>query len=315
MDINLDLNFLKQFEFATVKYNGQEYLKIYNYPDQLSEMTQIPILDFETKLERELIHLKSTFIHCFNLFVREAHNVIIGINRGIIPLEEGKDKLFQEMKNILDENNLEFILITNQVGEFTFFLFEDFFQELLRRIEEIDNLFSIIKPYINTNYNDLIDFNLLEEEFEKLNILTPIDWRNIVCKPLDQDDIIQSNIIHLNTIHRHFTHTSSIDNNITFEEAIKPEAREEFEKWYNIFCMDEPDTNYIDIVLFFKIMKKKGYFKNKLNSGKKLILDILYQVTLDKTKRDIAYNTFKNNGTAQFENYLFGKPEIPIFRN
>jgi hypothetical protein len=313
MDINLDINFLKQFEFATVKYNGQEYLKIYNYPDQLSEMTQIPISEFEIKLERELIHLKLTFKHCFNLFVRETNNVITSINKGIIPLEKGKDKLFQDMKNILDENNLEFILITNQVGEYTFFLFEDFFQELLRRIEEIDNLFSIIKPYQNTNDNNLIDCSLLEEEIDKLNILTPIDWRNIVCKPLDQDDIIQSNIIHLNTSHAQFTHTSSNDTNITFEEAIKPEAREEFEKWYNIFCMDEPDTKVIDIILFFKIMKRKGYFYDKLKTGEKINIDSFHQVALDKTKRNIAYNTFKNNGASLFEDYLFGKPIIPKF--
>jgi hypothetical protein len=41
MEVNIELKSLKQFEFATVSLNGVDYLKLYSYPDQLSELTEI----------------------------------------------------------------------------------------------------------------------------------------------------------------------------------------------------------------------------------------------------------------------------------
>lgn len=308
MEVNVDLGFLKQFEFATVKYNDQDFLKIYSYPDQLSEMTQISLLDFENKYERELIHIKSILRHSFNLFVSEAIVVLSNVESGKMTIEKAKDKLFILASSTMDENQLEYEFITNKVGDFTFLFFQSFFQELLRRIEEIENLFSIIKPYLDKEEYKLIAHESLENEMDKLESISPNDWKNILLTPVNEIDLIESNVISMKRVRDNILNTSTTTlKTLTFEDAIRIGAREDFEHWYQRFCINEPTTDKIDVVLFFKLMNKLGYFRQEYN------IHNLYQLTIDKTKLKIAFNTFKNNGRKKFEDWMDGKPQIPTF--
>lgn len=56
-------------------------------------------------------------------------------------------------------------------------------------------------------------------------------------------------------------------------------------------------------------MNNKNYFIEKFE-----ILQ-LHQITLDRTRRKISLNYFKSNGRKLFENWLYGKPETPIYRD
>ncbi|MFD1770652.1 hypothetical protein [Sphingobacterium suaedae] len=307
MEVNMDLNFLKQFEFATVKYNDQDYLKIYSYPDQLSEMTQISLLEFENKYERELIHIRLILSHSFNLFVSEAINILSNIENDKIIIEKAKDKLFILATSIMDQNQLGYEFITNQVGNFTFLFFQSLIQELLRRIEEIENLFSIIKPYLKVEEHKLIAYESLVNEMDKLESISLNDWKNILLTPVNEIDLIETNVISINRVQDNILNTSNTLKKLSFEDAIRIEAKEDFEHWYKRFCINEPTTEKIDVVLFFKLMNKLGYFRQEYN------IHDLYLLTIDRTKIKIAFNTFKNNGRKKFENWMDGKPQIPTF--
>ena len=305
MEVNMDLNFLKHFEFATVRFNDIEYLKISSYSNDLLTLSQLHINEFEEIYERELLHLKSIFIRCFNSFAKSYNDIIIEFNNCTISFEELKRKLFIEMTFTIDQNQLFYNFITKNIGIKTLYLFDDFLDELYKRIEEINDVYSVIKPYQQITDNDLSDTDTSIEQIEGLENLTSIDWHKINFIDVNPNDLKDSNIIKLNASKQSNNQKIfTIDSKITFEQAIRPDVEEEFEYWYNRYCIDEPSTEKIDIVLFFKLMNKKGFFKEELNH------QLLFQVMLHKTNRNIAFNTFKNNGRKKFEDWMDGKPEI-----
>lgn len=308
MEVNMDLNFLKHFEFATVRFNDIEYLKLSSYSNDLLTLSQLHINEFEAIYERELLHLKSIFIRCFNSFAKSYNDIIIEFNNCTISFEELKRKLFIEMTFTIDQNQLSYNFITKNIGLETLYLFNDFLDELYRRIEEINDVYSVIKPYQQITDYDLLDTDMSIEQIEGLENLASLDWHKINFIDVNPNDLKDSNIVKLNPLKPSNSQNKFIiESKITFDEAIRPEAQEEFEYWYSRFCIDEPSTEKIDIVLFFKLMNKKSYFKEELNHP------LLFQIMLDKTNRKIAFNTFKNNGRKKFEDWTDGKPEIPKF--
>lgn len=304
--INKEFGKLTSFNFKTTNYKGIKYLVLEPFLINDEIILNKPIYTFESKIEP----LINYFINYLDTFYKDVKEIYTKDDKYF--WDENNNKINTICKHIKHikrlASQLKIELNFPQLDEYklSFYLITDLLFEIEQRIEFLNNLKIKAKPYLQDNkegYTHIICFDIFDTNNSLRNIedISISEWCSIsLNRGIPQESF--------------FSNPSNQDN-ILFDDIIIPEAREEFEKWYERFCIDEPNTNYIDIVLFFKIMKKKGYFKNKLNSGKKLNLDILYQVTLDKTKLDIAYNTFKNNGTAQFENYLFGKPEIPIFRN
>ncbi|GEM_PF-5358356 len=310
MEVNMDLNFLKHFEFATVRFNDIEYLKLSSYSNDLLTLSQLHINEFEAIYERELLHLKSIFIRCFNSFAKSYNDIIIEFNNCTISFEELKRKLFIEMTFTIDQNQLFYNFITKNIGIKTLYLFEDFLDELHKRIEEINDVYSVIKPYQQITDNDLSDTDTSIEEIEGLEDLVSLDWHKINFIDVNPNDLKDSNIIKFNPLkgsnnQKIFT----IDSKITFEEAIRLEAKEVFEYWYNRFCIDDPETEKLEAILFFKLMNIRGYFIKEFK------IEQLYQITIDRTNRPVSINYFKNNGRKKFEDWLDGKPEIPRFRS
>lgn len=309
MEVNMDLNFLKQFEFATVKYNDIEYLKLGSYSEDLLSLSQLHINDFEAIYAGELLHLKSIFVQCFNSYTKCYNDIINEFNNCSVSFEELKRKLFIEMTFLIDQNQLFYNFRTNNVGKLTFHFFNDFLDELYKRIEEIDDVFSIIKPYQQRNDIDLFDNDFSLEEIENLENLSWLEWNNICRQAVNPNDLKDSNIIDLSPPILSISRNKlSIETKITFNEAIRPEAEEEFEKWYMRFCIDDPETDKLEAILFFKLMNNRGYFIKEFS------IEQLHQITIDRTNRRISVNYFKNNGRKKFENWLDGKPDVSRFR-
>ncbi|MCT1529958.1 hypothetical protein M3B46_03060 [Sphingobacterium daejeonense] len=308
MEVNMDLNFLKHFEFATVRFNDIEYLKLSSYSNDLLTLSQLHINEFEAIYERELLHLKSIFIRCFNSFAKSYNDIIIEFNNCTISFEELKRRLFIEMTFTIDQNQLFYNFITKNIGIKTLYLFDDFLDELYKRIEEINDVYSVIKPYQQITDNDLSDTDTSIEQIEGLENLTSLDWHKINFIDVNPNDLKDSNIIKLNPLKPSNSQNKFIiESKITFDEAIRPEAQEEFEKWYKRFCIDEPETDKLEAILFFKLMNIRGYFIKEFN------IEQLHQITIDRTNRQISINYFKNNGRKKFEDWLDGKPIIPTF--
>ena len=308
MEVNMDLNFLKHFEFATVRFNDIEYVKLSSYSNDLLTLSQLHINEFEAIYERELLHLKSIFIRCFNSFAKSYNDIIIEFNNCTISFEELKRRLFIEMTFTIDQNQLFYNFITKNIGIKTLYLFDDFLDELYKRIEEINDVYSVIKPYQQITDNDLSDTDTSIEQIEGLENLTSLDWHKINFIDVNPNDLKDSNIIKLNPLKPSNSQNKFIiESKITFDEAIRPEAQEEFEKWYKRFCIDEPETDKLEAILFFKLMNIRGYFIKEFN------IEQLHQITIDRTNRQISINYFKNNGRKKFEDWLDGKPIIPTF--
>lgn len=126
---------------------------------------------------------------------------------------------------------------------------------------------------------------------------------------MNPNDLKDSNIIKINPSNQSNSQKRfNIDSKITFDAVIRPEAKEYFEYWYNRFCIDDPETDKLEAILFFKLMNIRGYFIKEFK------IEQLHQITIDRTNRPVSINYFKNNGRNKFEDWLYGKPEIPKFR-
>jgi len=307
MEVNIELKSLKQFEFATVSLNGVDYLKLYSYPDQLSELTEISVVEFEDKYQKQLLHFKSLLTHCYKQYIKVVIDVASKVNNRTLTFDSCKDILYREMIGIMDQCQLEHKIITNKVGIYSLNLFQDFIEEILRRIEEIENFFSILKPYTIMDEVNPSDFSSLEDHLKQE--IDPHDWNEILLQSVDENDIITTNIISLKPRLLLQNKSSKETYKVRYEQAIRPEAKEDFEKFYYQFCIDEPQTENLEIILFFKLMNKQGYFIQEFNTQQ------LFEITIDRTRKEIAYNYFKNNGRKKFEDWLDGKPLVPIFKS
>lgn len=306
MEVEFEIEALKEFNISTVKFNNKEFIKLHPYCGNILDLFTLPISEFESNIERELIHIKSLFIYLFNKIAETYHKQFLKLQKKESNLDNLKEWVFLEIRHWTEQLLFQFNIQTKNFGDISLYFIEDFLDELFGRIEEINDLFSLIKPYQPINDLPLITFSLDEELIAELEGFGYSEWVNIFRTPVDKKDLIESNIINLKTTSNDKNNLSIIKN-ITFEEAIKPEAKDEFERWYRIFCIDEPDTNKLDVILFFKLMNNKGYFTEEFD------IPLLHQITIDRTKRKISFNYFKNNGRRKFEDWSDGKPNVPIF--
>ena len=304
MEVNKEFEKFKCFNFQKVKHENEEYLALEGFSINEQDIFNNPIHRFEVEIEPFIEHY-SKLLGAFN---SKIYNIYVKEEKFLFDTRFNKVNLihkhFKNISRIAEHLKIVIIIPTYDGYNLSYYLINDLLYEITERISFLDKLKLHYKPYLKFN-------NENEYKLDLSGFATTVKLRT-----LESLSVTEWTRISLNRTMRHEPSYSDnlCDDTVSFQDAIKPEAKDDFEKLYQIFCIDEPDTKVSDIVLFFKIMKTKGYFKNKLESGKRINTDMFHQIVLDKTKRDIAYNTFRNNGKAQFENYLFEKPNIPKFK-
>lgn len=307
MEIDSIITSFKQFEISTTRFKDKSYVQVFPCSENILDLAFEPISVFEINYEKELQHLRSLYIYFYNFLSKVINEQLLKVENQEITLYDCNSRIYHEILYFIEQHNLELKCNTKNFGEITLYFISDFLEEIEGRIDDIDILFEQVKPYNNIEKASLVENILSESKIYELEGFTYADWIDIYLTPTHSDDLIQSNIIPLNHTKDYNTNFPII-RNITFNEAIKPDAKEEFEKWYERFCIDEPSTDKIEAVLFFKLMNRKGYFIRELK------IKELFQVTIDRTNRKISLNYFKNNGRKKFEDWTDGKPEVPKFK-
>jgi len=297
--VNKEFDKIRCFIFKKVNYQDVNYLALEALSIDHQVFLNSPIHKFEKEIEPSINH----YLNLLEGLYEQVRLIFVIENKYFLDEKEIKRNLvnnrFIDIRRIAVKLKFDFKIMSND-GYISYYLITDILYEIEQRLELLKNLKLQAKPYLQFNnevVENVIDFELFDatnglREIEKISISS---WLNISLNRRRSQEI--TTVIHVS------------DNNIYFDDAIKPEAKEEFEKWYDRFCIDEPSTDKIEIVLFFKLMNKLGYFQHEYN------LHDLYLLTIDRSKRKIAFNTFKNNGRKKFEDWMDGKPEIPIFRD
>ncbi len=297
--INKEFEKFKCFNFKKVNYKGLDYLTLEPITFNYNIFKNKPI----NKFELEIAPFIKLYLKLLNNFDRDVRTIF---KEEKFFLDEKNKKVnvivrhFKNIRSSAKKTNIDFNLPIEKGYYLSYYLISDLIYEIIQRITILQNLNYEAKPYLRSKKTILEVANSFEifqitsklSEIENLKIS---EWLGIS----------QNRIIHNDT----FYSLNILNDNFCFDNVIKPKAKDDFEKWYKTFCIDDPEIDKLDVILYFKLMNKKGYFIIELD------IEQLHKVTIDRTKRQISFNYFKNNGRRKFEDWLDGKPNVPIFKS